>query len=258
MRCSVRKLRSARSLSRDLFARRQRQRRAAWFNLPMPARDRAFAQRPLKLNLGSGPHGPQNWVNLDRSPTMLLSRVPKVAKALRKVGLINDHHLVPWESHIVRQDLTARLPVEDGSVDAIYSSHFLEHIYLTEAEAILRECHRVLRPGGVLRLALPDGESWARELVEAGSDPTGEAGRRYHARLGSHPDDRPSGKRALTFKIGGHIHRWQPTRGMVRGMLVEAGFDDSAVTDCAYHEGALPDLGEIETREESFFTEAIR
>ncbi|WP_110208504.1 class I SAM-dependent methyltransferase [Nocardioides daejeonensis] len=224
----------------------------------MSARDRAFAQRPLKLNLGSGPHGPQSWVNLDRSPTMLLSRVPRAARALRRIGLINDHHLVAWEPHIVRQDLTARLPVEDGAVDAIYSSHFLEHIYISEADQILRECHRVLRPGGVLRLALPDGEAWARELVEAGNDPSGEAGRRYHARLGAHPDDRPTGKRALTFKIGGHIHRWQPTRGLVRAMLVEAGFSADAVTDHGYHEGALPDLAEIETREESFFIEARR
>lgn len=224
----------------------------------MPARSRAFAQRPLRLNLGSGPSGPQHWVNLDRSPTMLLSRVPRLAKALRKIGLISDHHLVPWEPHIVRQNLTARLPVEDGAVDAIYSSHFLEHVYLTEAQDVLRECHRVLRPGGILRLALPDGASWARELVAAGEDPMGQAGRRYHERLGAHPDSRPSGRRALTFKIGGHIHRWQPTRGMVRAMLIEAGFAPDSVAEHAFREGELPDVAIIETREESFFIEARR
>lgn len=215
-------------------------------------------QRPLMVNLGSGPSGPESWVNLDRSPTMLLRHVPRAAKALRRVGLIGEHHLVPWEPHIVRRDLTKPLPFADGTVDAVYSSHFLEHIYLKEAEAILRECHRVLRPGGVLRLALPDGEAWARELLEAGDDPAGEAGRRFHARLGSHPEERPSGKRALTFKIGGHIHRWQPTRGLVRAMLVDAGFDDSEISDRKFVEGDLPEIEKIETREESFFTEARR
>lgn len=224
----------------------------------MPARTRAFSQRPLMVNLGSGPHGPESWVNLDRSPTMLLRHVPRAARTLRRVGLIGDHHLVPWEPHIVRRDLAKPLPFDDGTVDAVYSSHFLEHIYLSDAEAILGECHRVLRPGGVLRLALPDGEAWARELVEAGDDPAGEAGRRYHSRLGSHPDVRPSGKRALTFKIGGHIHRWQPTRGMVRAMLVAAGFADAEVSDRKFLEGDLPELELIETREESFFTEARR
>lgn len=224
----------------------------------MPAPHSAFSQRPLRLNLGSGPHGPTTWANLDRSPTMLLSRAPRAARALRKVGIINDHHLVPWESHIVRIDLTKRLPVEDGSVDAVYSSHFFEHIYISEAETILRECHRVLRPGGVLRLALPDGEAWARELLENGDDPEGKAGRAYNARIGAHPEERPTGKRAFTFAIGGHIHRWQPTRGLVRSMLVAAGFDDDAISDRKFKEGDLPDLEEIETREESFFTEAVR
>ncbi len=210
------------------------------------------------VNLGSGPHGPETWVNLDRSPTMLLRHVPRSARMLRRIGLIGEQHLVPWEPHIVRQDLTKPLPFADGSVDAVYSSHFFEHIYLSDAEAITKECYRVLRPGGVLRLALPDGEAWARELVEAGDDPEGEAGRRYHMRLGSHPEERPSGKRALTFKIGGHIHRWQPTRGMVRGMLLAAGFADEEISERKFLEGDLPELEEVETREESFFTEARR
>jgi predicted SAM-dependent methyltransferase len=171
--------------------------------------------------------------------------------------VIGDHHLTPWDPHIVRQDLTKRLPFEDGSVDAVYSSHFFEHIYYSDAEAILEECHRVLKPGGVLRLALPDGEAWARELIESDDD-AGEAGHRYLLRLGSHPLERPTGKRALTARIGGHIHRWQPTRGLVRRMLVEAGFSDSEISDRKFLEGDLPEIERIETREESFFTEARR
>jgi SAM-dependent methyltransferase len=224
----------------------------------MSARRRVLSQRPLMVNLGSGPHGPESWVNLDRSPTMLFRSVPRLGRALCRIGLIGQQHLVPWEPHIVRQDLTRPLPFEAGSVDAVYSSHFLEHIYLSEAQAILRECHRVLRPGGVLRLALPDGEAWARELVEAGDDPTGEAGYHYHYRLGAHPEERPAGRRALTFRIGGHIHRWQPTRGLVRRMLLEAGFADAEISDRKFLEGDLPELDRIETREESFFTEARR
>jgi SAM-dependent methyltransferase len=224
----------------------------------MPSRKDVLSQRPLLVNLGSGPTGPESWVNMDRSPTMILRHAPLVARAIRKTGLIGDHHLVPWEPHIVRQDLTKPLPFADGTVDAVYSSHFFEHIYYSDAHAIARECHRVLKPGGVLRLALPDGEAWARELVESGDDEAGEAGYRYLLRLGSHPLERPTGKRALTSKIGGHIHRWQPTRGLVRRMLIEAGFAQSEISDRKFLEGELPDIESIETREESFFTEARR
>ena len=224
----------------------------------MPSRKDVLSQRPLMVNLGSGPTGPESWVNMDRSPTMILRHAPLVAKAIRKTGLIGDHHLVPWQSHIVRQDLTKPLPFSDGTVDAIYSSHFFEHIYYGDAHAITRECHRVLKPGGILRLALPDGEAWARELIEAGDDETGEAGYRYLLRLGSHTLDRPTGRRKLTSKIGGHIHRWQPTRGLIRKMLLEAGFAESEISDRKFLEGELPDIENIETREESFFTEARR
>ena len=224
----------------------------------MPSRKDVLSQRPLMVNLGSGPTGPESWVNLDRSPTMILRHAPLVAKTIHKTGLIGDHHLVPWQSHIVRQDLTKPLPFADETVDAVYSSHFFEHIYYSDAHAIARECFRVLKPGGILRLALPDGEAWARELVESGDDEAGEAGYRYLLRLGSHPLDRPTGRRALTSKIGGHIHRWQPTRGLIRKMLVEAGFADSEISDRKFLEGELPDIETIETREESFFTEARR
>ncbi len=224
----------------------------------MPSRKDVLSQRPLMVNLGSGPTGPESWVNLDRSPTMILRHAPLVARAIRRTGLIGDDHLVPWQPHIVRQDLTKPLPFADGSVHAVYSSHFFEHIYYSDAHAIARECFRVLRRGGVLRLALPDGEAWARELVESGDDEAGEAGYRYLLRLGSHPLERPTGRRALTSKIGGHIHRWQPTRGLVRKMLIEAGFADSDISDRKFLEGDLPEIEKIETREESFFTEARR
>jgi SAM-dependent methyltransferase len=216
----------------------------------------AFAKSPLRLNLGSGQFGPESWVNLDRSPSMVLRNLPRTKAALRRLGVINEFQALDWDPHIVRWDVTKGLPVAAGTVDAIYSSHFLEHIYLANAEKVLRECARVLRPGGIIRLALPDAQAWAEELLEADEDPTGEAGRRYHARLGAHHEAAPTGVGVLLAKLGGHVHRWQPTRGLVRAMLRDAGFSD--VTDRKFKQGDLPDLDMIETREESFFTEARR
>lgn len=45
---------------------------------------------------------------------------------------------------------------EDESVDLIYSSHNLEYFDKFEAKQVLQEWHRVLRGGGILRLAVPD------------------------------------------------------------------------------------------------------
>lgn len=53
-------------------------------------------------------------------------------------------------------DLTQPLPWPDRSVSGIFSEHFIEHIAQADAIRLLRECRRVLVPGGVVRIATPD------------------------------------------------------------------------------------------------------
>jgi predicted SAM-dependent methyltransferase len=48
---------------------------------------------------------------------------------------------------------------QDNSVELIYASHVLEHFGRHEVDQVLREWFRVLQPGGILRLAVPDFES---------------------------------------------------------------------------------------------------
>lgn len=67
-------------------------------------------------------------------------------------------------------DLTERLPFPDGSVTRLYMSHVLEHFsYPHPMLDLLRECHRVLVPGGTLDLAVPD----ARIFIAAYLNPEG-------------------------------------------------------------------------------------
>lgn len=57
---------------------------------------------------------------------------------------------------VVRFDLRRPLPVATDSVDLIYSEHFIEHVSHEHGLRLLSECHRVLRPGGVIRISTPD------------------------------------------------------------------------------------------------------
>jgi predicted SAM-dependent methyltransferase len=54
------------------------------------------------------------------------------------------------------------LPFADNMWKGIYTHHLLEHITESHARSLLRECHRVLRPGGVLRVVVPDAEKFVR------------------------------------------------------------------------------------------------
>jgi predicted SAM-dependent methyltransferase len=58
-------------------------------------------------------------------------------------------------SHLQFNDIT-KLPFNDGIVDVIYASHVIEYFDRTEIKTVLQEWYRVLRPGGTLRLAVPD------------------------------------------------------------------------------------------------------
>ena len=55
-------------------------------------------------------------------------------------------------------DATQRFPFQDRSIDYIYSEHMIEHIRWDKGAFMLRECRRILKPGGKLRVATPDLE----------------------------------------------------------------------------------------------------
>lgn len=51
-----------------------------------------------------------------------------------------------------------RLEFEDNTFDFIYSEHVLEHFFLDEACDLLKECYRILKPNGVIRIIVPDAD----------------------------------------------------------------------------------------------------
>jgi len=53
-------------------------------------------------------------------------------------------------------DLRDGIPFAPDSVTAIYSSHLFEHLTFTDGQALMRDCYRVLRPGGTFSIVVPD------------------------------------------------------------------------------------------------------
>jgi SAM-dependent methyltransferase len=64
-------------------------------------------------------------------------------------------------------DLRKGIPYPDDSFDVVYHSHLLEHFSKQSAPAFLRECFRILKPGGLIRIAVPDLERIVRAYLEA-------------------------------------------------------------------------------------------
>jgi SAM-dependent methyltransferase len=93
----------------------------------------------LRLNLGCGSVCHPDWINLD---------------SIAAPG-------------VVECDLRQPLPFADGSAEACYASHVLEHFSRDDACNFVAECRRVLRPGGILRLVVPDLENIAAAYLRS-------------------------------------------------------------------------------------------
>jgi predicted SAM-dependent methyltransferase len=87
------------------------------------------------LNIGCGSRFHPAWTNIDANSTSSDVRV---------------------------HDCRAGIPFPDHAFDVVYHSHVLEHFPKTEALRFVQECFRVLRPGGIIRVAVPDLECLAR------------------------------------------------------------------------------------------------
>src|ERR1051325_1885067 len=70
-----------------------------------------------------------------------------------------------WSPDIMIANLTRPLPLPKQSVDVVYSSHTLEHLYVEDAKLLVKEIHRILKPGGLCRIVVPDGQNAVNERV---------------------------------------------------------------------------------------------
>jgi SAM-dependent methyltransferase len=83
------------------------------------------------LNLGCGSRYHPDWINID---------------------------IVPHGPEVIQHDLSRGIPLPDASCDVVYHAAVLEHMRRSDAAAFLAECYRVLKPGGIMRVGVPDLE----------------------------------------------------------------------------------------------------
>lgn len=68
----------------------------------------------------------------------------------------------------IRHSVDSLPMVGDGEAEVVYACHILEHFHRREVPRVLREWARVLRPGGILRLSVPDWEALIRIYQASG------------------------------------------------------------------------------------------
>jgi SAM-dependent methyltransferase len=122
------------------------------------------------LHLGCGQQVVDGWINVDGSLGARLADKPRLRSALRRLRLAPPHVEQGWPAGIQWHDVRKPLPLPSASAQAVYSSHLVEHLHLDEAGRLFRECHRVLSPGGVIRIVVPDLHAIVNDYVAARSE----------------------------------------------------------------------------------------
>jgi SAM-dependent methyltransferase len=187
-----------------------------------PSRREPQPPYPQRLNWGCGDAGEPGWINSD------IKEGPGVD---------------------ISCDIRDGLAIETDSLDYVVSIHALPMVSYPDLVPVLQELRRTLKPGGVLRLALPDVDKGIRAYL---------AGDRSYFAVSDDDADSVGGKFILHMLWFGYSVSMF-TNEFARELLHRAGFE--SIRDCAFRETGSDHAGiiELDNREhESLFVEAVK
>lgn len=156
----------------------------------------------MRLNVGSGRHVLDGWTNVDVVPSPKASRPPDIlANALA-------------------------IPLPDNCADELMAIHLFEHLARWDAPKALAEWHRLLKPGGLLVLEMPDVKKCAKNLIRLidGDDIKSVDSLAMHGLYGDPGTEDPW-----------MSHKWGWTPKTLKRLLKVSGFTDMRETETQWH-----------------------
>lgn len=201
----------------------------------------------IKVNLGCGLRVAQGWLNIDGSLNALAASLPSwMHNLLYRLSGAKQYYSIEQYCNILRNhkflyhDLSLSLPLHDNTVDFIYSSHFFEHLFKDDAAALLRYCAKALKPGGTIRISIPD-LAYAMSLYSSG---------RKKEMLEDYFF--VEGKGSYLAR-----HKYMYDFELITEALENAGFTN--ITRCSYQKGCTPDIEVLDVYPDvSLFVEATQ
>jgi len=113
-----------------------------------------------RINIGCGSNPSEGWLNFDNTPAIKLANSPLKYRIAKLFGMLKKTHIenIEWnkKNKIKYADAAKSIPLPPNSVEAIYTSHMLEHLSREGAKSFLYEANKILKIDGVLRVSIPD------------------------------------------------------------------------------------------------------
>ena len=166
---------------------------------PRTIREYLQSQSVRKLQLGAGGNDPQGWLNTDIEPTR------------------NEVYL----------DATKRFPFPDSSFHYVFSEHVIEHVSWEAGVAMLKECYRVLAPGGKVRVVTPNLAKFI-QLLTASADVDAQQFIAAKLRLHGWPESPVNGAYIFNRQVRDWGHQFLYDSATLRKSFELAGFKQIA------------------------------
>ena len=184
---------------------------------PLPS---IFDRDCVKLHLGCGTVYKDGWINIDNN---------------------SDNNIEKLDLNL---DLRKQLPFPANSVDFIYNEHFLEHLTVEEGISAIKDFFRILKPGGVMRIAMPDLKITIQTYLD---EDWKENGKAFLEKYGLAFIQTRAESINISFRCWGHkwLYDWEE----LERRLKEAGCEK--IKRCHLFESEHNALRNLETRNES-------
>lgn len=174
----------------------------------------------IKLHLGCGTVYKDGWINIDNN---------------------SDNNIQKLD---INWDLRMPLPFPDNSADFIYNEHFLEHLTVEEGISAIKDFYRVLKPRGVMRIAMPDLESTVNAYFDENWK---ENNKSFFEKFGLTFIQTRAERINIGFRWWGHkwLYDWEE----LERRLKESGCEK--IQRCTIFKSEYEELCNLETRNES-------
>jgi predicted SAM-dependent methyltransferase len=181
---------------------------------------------PARINIASGAHVLPGYINFDNSIYLLLVPLRRVLHhfvSSQRAEQIERFYQAKKRASLFYRDCTKPLDLPDNSINEVYCSHFLEHVYKGEASAIVKDFYRVLKKGGKLIIVVPDLEKYIAQYLQ--SEANHKRADDFIKKTLLSVEERPSlWKTIVQFFRYSPNHKWLYDEGSITALVKECGF----------------------------------
>lgn len=212
----------------------------------------------VRINVGCGRTPVQGWDNYDNSLSIRLARLPFISNILGMIGVLakpqQEFILFAKTESIIWADASKYIPKPDGSVDVVYSSHMIEHLSKDNAKAFLNEAYRIMKNGGIIRIAVPNIKYHIENYLQDGDSDN------FINKTNLGREQLNTFVQKIKYLIvGDRSHKWMYDKNSLCSLLSTSGFNNPRIMEPGTT--IIPEsepLNLFERYPESIFVEALK